>query len=172
MAGERSVPDAPLSHFDEEAHRRLIATRANAIGYEEGLFTPTLSFATPGDLSVVYVQQEGYYWRVGPLVYFEALIQATPTFTTATGALLMPGLPFACKASLTITPIFASQLSSAGLTLPGGRTSVYGYMLAGESQLRAAAQGSAIAPAALLAADITSAVSLNNWVIQGCYPFI
>jgi len=50
-------------------------------------FTPTVTFSTPGDLSVSYSVQTGAYAKVGPLVCFWEQIGFTPTFTTAAGTL-------------------------------------------------------------------------------------
>jgi hypothetical protein len=69
--------------------------------YEEGTWTPVLTFATPGDLSVAYSNQSGMYTKVGRVVNISLLI-ATSTFThtTASGAVNVTGLPFANNASL------------------------------------------------------------------------
>ena len=93
MAGEFSVKPVPLSYHDEAAHRRLLAERANVIGYEYGQFTPTFDFATPGDLSNSYETQEGFFWRTGPIVHFDVLLVVTPTFTTSAGVAKIGGLP-------------------------------------------------------------------------------
>ena len=64
--------------------------------YEEGSFTPVITFSTPGDLNVVYSQQSGTYTKVGRQVNFWInLITTTFTHTTASGGLLISGLPFA-----------------------------------------------------------------------------
>lgn len=64
--------------------------------YEEGTWTPVLTFATPGDLSVAYSTQVGRYTRIGRLVTVIG-VTATSTFThtTASGNLNITGLPFA-----------------------------------------------------------------------------
>lgn len=63
--------------------------------YEEGSFTPTITFGTPGDLNVVYSVQTGTYTKIGRLVHFWINITTTTfTHTTASGALLVAGLPF------------------------------------------------------------------------------
>lgn len=46
-------------------------------------FMPTITFATPGDLSVAYTIQTGAYVKVGPLVLFWISLAFTPTYTTA-----------------------------------------------------------------------------------------
>lgn len=64
--------------------------------YEEGTWTPTISFATPGDLSVVYSTQSGRYTKVGRAYLFDATVStSTFTYTTATGTLRISGLPLA-----------------------------------------------------------------------------
>ena len=64
--------------------------------YEEGTWTPTLTFATPGDLSVAYTRNTGRYVKIGSTVYVSfTIVTSSFTFTTAAGALQMTGLPFA-----------------------------------------------------------------------------
>ena len=68
--------------------------------YEEGAFTPTLTFATPGDLSVSYAAngQIGSYTRSGNRVTCNIFIQTSAfTYTTATGALRIQGLPYLAR---------------------------------------------------------------------------
>jgi len=55
--------------------------------------TPTFTFVTPGDLSVAYTIQSGYYWRVGDIFLFSYAIAFTPTYTTASGLAKFNGLP-------------------------------------------------------------------------------
>ena len=63
--------------------------------YDEGTFTPTLTFATPGDLSVVYSSRVGIYTRIGRVVTISfQIITSTFTHTTASGALQITGAPF------------------------------------------------------------------------------
>lgn len=60
-----------------------------------GTWTPVLTFATPGDLNVVYSTQTGGYIKMGNLVLVNFNI-ATSTFThsTASGNMQITGLPF------------------------------------------------------------------------------
>lgn len=63
--------------------------------YEEGTFTPTITFSTPGDLNVVYSNQTGLYTKIGRVVHWSAGITTTTfTHTTASGGLQIAGLPF------------------------------------------------------------------------------
>lgn len=63
--------------------------------YEEGTCTLSLTFATPGDLNVVYSSQVGSYTKKGREVTLTFNITATTfTHTTASGALRITGQPF------------------------------------------------------------------------------
>lgn len=60
-----------------------------------GSWTPTLTAATPGDLSVVYLVRIGSYIKIGKLVFVWLNLQTTTfTWTTASGNLQITGLPF------------------------------------------------------------------------------
>lgn len=87
--------------------------------YEEGSWTPTLSFTTPGDLSVTYSTQEGDYVRVGDHVFLSGrVVTSAFTYTTATGALRMGGLPF--------TPSTPAAAAIAGLVICSGFSGTFG----------------------------------------------
>lgn len=68
--------------------------------YEEGTFTPVLTFVTPGTSSVVYSTQTGVYTKIGDLVTV-CIILVTTTFTvgTAAGNVIITGLPFTVNTS-------------------------------------------------------------------------
>lgn len=69
--------------------------------YEEGTWTPGVTFATPGNLAVAYSTQNGRYTRIGRLVlaYFSC-ITSSFTHSTASGAFTITGLPFTINATL------------------------------------------------------------------------
>lgn len=63
--------------------------------YDEGTWTPVITFGTPGDLNVVYAFQVGTYTRIGRQVTGQFYVQtSTFTHTTASGNLTMTGFPF------------------------------------------------------------------------------
>lgn len=67
-------------------------------GPTRGTWTPVLTFATPGDLSVVYSTRIGeWYLRDGILGLDFYFIATTFTHTTASGLLQITGLPFPSK---------------------------------------------------------------------------
>lgn len=64
--------------------------------YEEGSWTMGLTFATPGDLNVVYSAQTGRYTKAGRAFLYDGTVTTTTfTYTTATGTLRVTGLPIA-----------------------------------------------------------------------------
>ena len=68
--------------------------------YEEGTWTPSLTFATVGNLSVAYSTRAGYYTKVGRKVTCNFwIVTSTFTHTTASGNLRVSGLPFNTGAS-------------------------------------------------------------------------
>ena len=62
-------------------------------------WTPTFTFASPGNLSVAYATQAGRYFKLNTLVLCLMRLRCTPTFTTSTGAISIGGLPIAAKAT-------------------------------------------------------------------------
>jgi hypothetical protein len=76
------------------------SANANALDdYEEGIWAPTLTFATAGDQSIAYSYQNGYYTKIGDTVTAHIdLLTTTFTHTTASGILKI-SLPIAINAS-------------------------------------------------------------------------
>lgn len=68
--------------------------------YQQGVWTPEITFATPGDLSVSYGAQVGGFVRIGTLVFVIVSLTFTPTYTTASGTFTITGLPFNPSTSL------------------------------------------------------------------------
>ena len=61
---------------------------------EEGTFTPSFSFATPGNLSKSSESASGVWKRKGRRVFVEGSYSGTITHTTASGNIQIGGLPF------------------------------------------------------------------------------
>jgi hypothetical protein len=63
--------------------------------YEEGTWTPTFTFGTPGDLAKTFSLQNASYTKIGRLVSVSfAMVTSAFTHTTASGNLIITGLPF------------------------------------------------------------------------------
>jgi len=69
-----------------------------------GSWTPTLTAATPGNLSVAYTQRIGSYIQIGKLVIvWLNVATSTFTWTTASGTLQITGLPFTSSSAINFT---------------------------------------------------------------------
>lgn len=92
-----------------------------------GTWTPGITFATVGNLNVVYSAQVGRYQRTGNLVKASfTIVTSTFTFTTASGDLRITGFPF----------------TMAGATVDAGAVFVQGYTKANFTQTTVTPVGS------------------------------
>jgi hypothetical protein len=130
-------------------------------------FTPTITFATPGDLSVAYTVQNGRYWKVGPVVNFQISISFTPTFTTASGVVRVSGLPIKSN-NLTTGYQVTCVNSGVGLTYPAGTTSLTGRVMNGLTYIQIVGSGSSVANAFIQASNFASG-SAYILLIGGSY---
>ena len=69
---------------------------ANALDdFEEGTWTPTLTFANSASGSLNYTQRQGIYTKVGRLVHIQVFVAWNANnFTASSGAFELQGLPF------------------------------------------------------------------------------
>jgi len=107
--------------------------------YLEQTFTPTFTFDTPGDLSVSYGFRQARYTRIGRIVTSSFSLVVTPTYTTASGDVLITGLPFTSAANA--SGVFFEK--NAGLTYPAAVTHVVLYLAAASSTFKIRGFGSA-----------------------------
>jgi len=98
---------------------QIPSANANTLDdYEEGTFTPTFSFVTPGNLALTYNTQSGFYTKIGREVFFVIDVAlATFTHTTASGIARISGLPF--------TSANSGQTSRGGLLWQGVTKALY-----------------------------------------------
>ena len=130
--------------------------------YEEGTWTPVLTFATAGDLSVAYGRAVGRYQKIGNTVYVSFTVFAsTFTFSTASGELRVTGLPFTVANS-------PENYLSAAVAFEGytkaNYTVVYAEPVPGASYFTFTAYGSGQTLAGLATADVPSG---SRKIIQG-----
>lgn len=119
--------------------------------YEEGTWTPAITFATPGDLSVTYATQLGEYTKIGRLVTVNfGIVTSAFTHTTASGNLNISGLPFAANATSGYQAI--GPMTWGGIT-KAGVTDINAAVLASSSAILLIAMASAATPAIIVAAD-------------------
>ena len=80
--------------FQPSPVRNAGAINTSVPSYEEGEWTPAITCATPGDLSVAYDYQFGRYLIIGNKIFVEgAIAPSTFTHTTASGEVRITGLP-------------------------------------------------------------------------------
>ena len=77
-----------------------------------GTWTPVFTFSTPGNLSVAYTTQVGFYTRIGNIVQVNFRLVCTPTYTTASQGLIITGLPFTSNSTANNFAIGTANLSS------------------------------------------------------------
>lgn len=136
---------------------------------EQGEFLPTFTFDTPGDLSLsAYASQEGYYWLVGPLLYFTMRLEVTPTYTTASGDARFGGLPYPCVSSDLF--LINAQISNVNVTYPTSRTDIVAYIDNAQNYLTFFGQGSATSADGLNTTHFTSGATIGVVRATGFYP--
>lgn len=126
--------------------------------YVEGSWTPTFTFATPGNLSVVYVTQNGSYTRFGNIVFVEFTLVCTPTFTTATGSVRIAGFVINAAKSNCGGEI---GVQGANFLYGAGRTFVNLSTTTGQSFLSILAFGSGLANSAIGSGSFASGVQVS-----------
>lgn len=124
--------------------------------YEEGVWTPSLSFVTPGNLAVTYAIRNGFYTKIGRMVFISYQITTSAfTFTTAAGNLIVTGLPFPSGvANQIMGPIDWSGVTKAGYT------SLQGVIANAQSAIQVVASGSGVARANVQAADTPTGATI------------
>ncbi|MPZ55017.1 MAG: DUF2793 domain-containing protein [Rhizobiales bacterium] len=117
---------------------------------ETGSWTPALTFATPGDLSVVYSTQTASYVKIGSLVWVRfAVACSTFTHSTASGALRITGLPYASDGS------GRGAIEFQGIT-KAGYTQIAARVLGGQTYVDFRASGSGQTSASVSFSDVPS----------------
>lgn len=130
-----------------------------------GTFSPTLSFNTPGNLSVSYALQSGVYKLIGDLVWISLRLTCTPTHTTASGAAKIGGLPFVAAASPQAS---LSVVVASAVTFPAGCTDAQAYIDVATGDLRLNGSGSTVALASWDIAQFPTTVA-RDILVTGCY---
>lgn len=126
--------------------------------YLQGTWTPTLTFATPGDLNVAYTTQTGVYTRIGDVVIAAFSLVCTPTFTTASGQVMVAGLPINA-AQTNDTGSLGAQ--SVGITYPAGGTKMVFVTTSGAATLSFVVMGTTFASTAVTTTNVPTTVSVT-----------
>lgn len=117
-------------------------------------WTPVFTFATPGDLSVSYTNQKGFYVRIGGIVVLEFQIQCIPTFITSSGDVSITGLPITSNS--TSGSGCRGIADNDNLVYPAGATMISGIIASNSNSIGFAACGSTIVDVRLSTANIIS----------------
>lgn len=125
--------------------------------YEEGTFTPTVTFGTPGTLAVTYSSQSGSYVKIGAHISVTIyLVTASFVPGTASGNFLINGIPFATVAG---PGVHAGALIHQGATLDAGYTQTsIASAVAGSASLLTYQSGSNKVPGVLTATQWNGAL--------------
>lgn len=119
--------------------------------YEEGTWTPVLTFGTPGNLNVAYSIQSGYYTKIGRVVSVSfAIVTSTFTHTTAAGNMLVTGLPFTAVNDANYRAYAPSIFSGINKAT---YSAVIAALIGNTSQFQIFASGMGVAVANVVVAD-------------------
>ena len=175
-AGARlNLPDAisatqpPGDNTQALATTAFVTTAIAALGIATGSWTPTLTFATPGDLAITYSQRAGQYVKIGNLVFVTFNITTTAfTWTTASGNLQITGAPYSFSNAI-IPSGFLGGLDFGGITKTGGYTHFQLEALSGTSNIQIMANASGVGRAFVAAADVPSGGTV---VLRGSVVYV
>lgn len=115
-------------------------------------FTPTVTFVTPGDLSVLYDRQWGRMVRVGSLIRVQILLAFTPTFTTASGVFFVSAPPLPAPLSGKDegrSAMLGPPYHSDNITYPAGRSMIVAGKTPGAENIRLYAMGDGVSVVSL-----------------------
>lgn len=118
----------------------------------------TVSFVTPGDLAVNYVTKKVQAQRVGNRVTVSFFIECSVTYTTASGALKLTGLPWASSSSG--GNVATGSLNARGITTASNPV-VCPTVLAGYSEITFRASGPGVAFVVPSTAHVASGSTLH-----------
>lgn len=155
VSGPAAAVDGNLAQFDGTTGKLL---KDGGVVYASGTWTPVLTFATPGDLSVTYSQQTGTWTRIGNRIFLDFnIVTSAFTHTTASGAVRVSGLPF------TVGLGSIGSLHWAGIT-KAGYTDMSALGAGGFTLIVIQASGSGQPPAAIAVGDMPTggAVTLRG----------
>lgn len=132
--------------------------KLDSLTYTTGAWVPVLTFDTPGNLAVTYATQTGTFTQIGRKVSLDFVIVTSAfTWTTASGALRITGLPLPANGGFSE---FTGSLSWAGVTYTGAVIAPQ-LLAANTSIIRLTSSGSGTARAQLNTANTTSGTQVT-----------
>ncbi len=125
--------------------------------YEEGNWTPTIAFATNGNLSVTYSTRIGTYIKIGRRVQFTfEIVTSAFTHTTASGNLRVTGLGITSSSAQGNA---YSSVTFGGITV-AGYTQLNSTLAASAALVEFTASGTAVAPIMLTTTHVPTGGSV------------
>lgn len=134
----------------------------------EGTFTPTFTFATPGNLSVSYTVQTGFYRQIptptGSIVWVYGACSFIPTFTTASGVgqFVLTGAPVNIATPNALLDIPVCQ----GITFGSGNTYPFLQGVGSGVNFNVCAQGTNKTAGTSFALTITAFLTAGSCAVQ------
>lgn len=117
-------------------------------------WTPTFTFATPGDLSVAYSNRHGRIWRIGSMIVAEfGFTLSTFTHTTASGNATISGLTYTAANETDYRAV--GSLFWGGIT-KAGYTDIVPIIFNNTAAMNLVASGSGVGADLVVAADMPS----------------
>jgi hypothetical protein len=142
-------------------------TAADVAGTSD-TYSPVISFATNGNLAVNYATQEGYYTRIGPLVFVSiALSTSVFTHSTASGAFQV-SLPIAAASGNDSFLTVGFHSSAFDYTGTAVRGLLVGAIAEGSSVATLRQHGDALNTSALTTSNVGSG-STVTLAMSGVY---
>lgn len=134
---------------------------------ESDSFTPSITFAVAGNLSVAYTNQTGRYTKIGRKVTVDFnIVTSAFTHTTASGILIISGMPFT---SQTLANNFSvGSLIWQGIT-KAGYTNVVTQIGSNSTALEVVAMGSGSTASNVSASDMPTGGSI---IIRGTLTYV
>jgi hypothetical protein len=165
VPADPSVPGySPYAPSDPGAVDQYQPFQPNDPAPQFSAYSPTITFDTPGDLSVAYTEQQGKFQLIGNLVCFNLRVKFTPTFTTASGAIRISA-PATNGPDINNVPVPADP----GIVNWGaGYTDIMGNMAASTNYFTLNARQSAGSPVSLTTTNYVTGV-LYTILVSGCY---
>jgi hypothetical protein len=142
----------PFTDQETLTTKRITFSNFKGSFVDQDTWTPEISFTTPGNLAVTYTIQTGYYYKIDRLVFLQfEILTTTFTHTTASGLLVITGLPF----SFAFTTKAVGVLTFQGITMASyTQFSLVG--ISGQSVLNIYASGSGQSQNGVAATDMPS----------------
>jgi len=142
-----------------------VSAQRITLGLDEGTWTPTVTFTTPGNVAVTYSTQSGQYQRWGDRVHCQLALVFTLTHTTASGSINIGGLPFTASSFHSN----ASMLYTSNVIIPASRTWVTLGVTASAAVATVIALGTATTASTMDIAALTTGAT--TYTFRGTFTY-